>query len=83
MRASLAFALTVPFLLLAPINEAAAQNYPWCAQYTVPAGARNCGFVTREQCMATVSGAGGYCERNSMYRAGDVRPVRRKVRRRY
>jgi hypothetical protein len=64
---------------------AQAVEYPWCAQYGGRGGdgGRNCGFVSFEQCMATVSGAGGYCERNSMYRAGDVRPVRRKVRRRY
>jgi hypothetical protein len=33
-----------------------------------PGGARNCGFWTNEQCMATVSGIGGYCEVNAMYR---------------
>jgi hypothetical protein len=83
MRPSLAFALIVPFVLLAPIDEAAAQNFPWCAQYSIRGGARNCGFVSWEQCMATIRGIGGFCERNYMFRPGDVRPVRRKVRRRY
>jgi uncharacterized protein DUF3551 len=83
MRASLAFALTVLFVLLAPIGEAAAQNFPWCAQYSIRGGARNCGFVSWDQCMATIRGIGGFCERNYMFRPGDVRPARRKVRRRY
>ncbi len=42
-------------------------TYPWCAQYR-GAGARNFGFSTLEQCRATVSGIGGYCEANPMYR---------------
>jgi Protein of unknown function (DUF3551) len=44
-------------------------TYPWCAQYSGggdgPGGARNCGFWTYQQCMATVSGNGGYCEANA------------------
>ena len=44
-------------------------TYPWCAQYNGGrGGSRNCGFWTYEQCMATVWGAGGYCETNAMYR---------------
>jgi len=34
----------------------------WCA-WTDPY-TYNCGFYTYQQCMATVSGAGGYCARN-------------------
>jgi hypothetical protein len=45
-----------------------AQNYPWCAYYSGGmGGARNCGFSTYEQCMATISGNGGYCARNTQY----------------
>ena len=45
-----------------------AQTYPWCAQYSGDGyGGRNCGFTTYAQCMATVSGIGGFCERNSFY----------------
>ena len=44
-------------------------TYPWCAQYAGGGdgggGARNCGFWTYEQCMATVSGIGGYREVNA------------------
>ena len=49
-------------------TPAAAQTpwYPWCAHYTGMdyGGAIACGYVTREQCMASVSGVGGFCEQN-------------------
>lgn len=39
------------------------------AQFTafVPAARSNCGFSTWRQCMATVSGIGGFCEPNQFY----------------
>jgi len=46
---------------------AQAQNYPWCAVLNVGALAYNCGFVTVEQCMASVSGIGGFCQLNNTY----------------
>ena len=50
-----------------PVTPAAAAiEYPWCAQYGWKGG-RNCGFSTYQQCMATVSGIGGSCERNQFY----------------
>lgn len=49
---------------IAPVYAA---EYPWCAQYGGRDGARNCGFVSFEQCQATVRGIGGFCERNSFY----------------
>ena len=43
-------------------------NYPWCAQYSGgKGGATNCGFTTFEQCLETVRGIGGFCERNNWY----------------
>jgi hypothetical protein len=40
--------------------------YPWCAVYSDDAGgASNCGFLTIEQCRATESGIGGFCEPTS------------------
>jgi hypothetical protein len=48
-------------------THAEAQHYPWCAYYAVGDEARNCGFVTYEQCRANVSGIGGYCARNTQY----------------
>jgi hypothetical protein len=49
--------------------RAEAQNYPWCANYGSPAGdgGTNCGFTTFQQCLATVSGIGGSCDRNTQY----------------
>jgi hypothetical protein len=83
MRTSFAMSLAVPLVLLALADVANAQNYPWCAQYSTRGGARNCGFITWEQCRATVSGVGGYCERNAMYEpglTGDGRPRTRQSR---
>jgi hypothetical protein len=48
-------------------TPAAAQNYPWCAYYSGRGGGTNCGFTTYEQCMATVSGIGGFCNINTQY----------------
>jgi hypothetical protein len=49
-------------------THADAQNYPWCAFYGGRSGGgTNCGFTTFAQCMATVSGMGGYCARNTQY----------------
>ncbi len=51
-------------------RPAAAQiEYPWCAQYSGGGngGGRNCGFSTIEQCRATISGIGGFCEPNLFY----------------
>src|SRR5215472_19380733 len=50
-------------------TPAHAQNYPWCAYYSGRGfgGATNCGFTSFQQCMATVSGIGGFCQLNNMY----------------
>jgi hypothetical protein len=49
-------------------TRAQAQNYPWCAYYGGQmGGSSNCGFVSFEQCMATLSGMGGFCDRNTQY----------------
>jgi len=48
-------------------RPASAQNYPWCAYYGDDFGGTNCGFVSYEQCMATVTGIGGFCDRNTQY----------------
>jgi hypothetical protein len=64
------------FLLIAGILVVAvgigtpteAQNYPWCAEYGgTPDGPTNCGFVSFAQCLATVSGVGGFCVKNNTY----------------
>ena len=61
---------------------AQAVEYPWCAQYGGRGGdgGRNCGFVSFEQCMATVSGIGGFCERNLFYKGPErVHKPRRRI----
>jgi hypothetical protein len=58
-------------------TRAQAQNYPWCAIYDVGDAAYNCGFVSREQCMATVSGIGGFCNANARYVPPAMHPVPR------
>lgn len=62
--------------LMTPIRPAAAIEYPWCAQYSGEEGdgGRNCGFVSREQCMETVRGMGGFCEANLFYPGPAERP---------
>jgi len=51
-------------------TAAQAQNYPWCAQYGGSTGSpTNCGFSTYRQCMADISGVGGFCVRNNTYRS--------------
>jgi len=65
-----------PFLFVSAVlavlagigTHADARNFPWCAHYGGRrGGARNCGFTTFEQCMATVRGIGGICRRNPQY----------------
>lgn len=52
-------------------TSAHAQNYPWCAQYGGKmGGGENCGFSTYDQCMAALSGNGGFCNRNTQYTGG-------------
>jgi len=61
-------------------TSAQAQNYPWCAYYGGGANdGENCGFSTREQCMTTVSGIGGFCALNTQYvpPAGAAHPSHR------
>jgi hypothetical protein len=56
-----------------------ADSYPWCAQYGRSGdGGRNCGFVSFAQCMDTVRGIGGFCERNQFYTAPERPPTRHK-----
>ena len=51
-------------------QSAEARDYPWCAIYDFGGdSATNCGFDSFEQCLATVRGIGGFCERNTLYQA--------------
>ena len=72
------FAAIAIAAMAALARPAAAIEYPWCAQYSggEDGGGRNCGFSTIEQCMATVSGIGGGCERNLFYNGPAERPAK-------
>lgn len=59
----------------------AAEPYKWCAEYAGAMGGGNCGFVTEQQCMATIAGTGGFCRPNSFY-TGDADKPARAVRKR-
>ena len=72
--ATLALSSTV--LAQAPASALPYDPYPWCANYGGDAsGSSNCGFLTLEQCRATVSGIGGFCAHNQFYnpRSGSAR----------
>jgi uncharacterized protein DUF3551 len=71
MRAIVSVFVLALTAMLAGAGQGHAEiSYPWCAQYGggMESGGRNCGFWTYDQCKAAVSGAGGYCEVNAMYR---------------
>ena len=50
-------------------TRAQAEEYPWCAILNMGDASYNCGFETREQCMVSVSGIGGWCQPNTLYQA--------------
>jgi Protein of unknown function (DUF3551) len=65
-------------LFVSVLSARAEITYPWCAQYGEEEGMRNCGFATLQQCRAAISGNGGYCEQNPMYRpAVETAPARK------
>jgi Protein of unknown function (DUF3551) len=66
-------AMAILIAMMAVSGPAAAQNYPWCAYYS-GLGGTNCGFTTYAQCMATLQGMGGFCNRNTQYQPGGAPP---------
>jgi len=68
---------TVGLLLtLVALPARAVVIYPWCANYSGRGmgGAQNCGFVSFNQCLATVRGVGGTCGPNPLYVPYPPRP---------
>jgi hypothetical protein len=55
--------------------------YPWCAVLNMGDAAYNCGFVSIEQCRATVSGIDGFCEPNPFYTSPSQNPSRDQYKR--
>jgi hypothetical protein len=65
------------------IHTAAAQSaysYPICAVYPGKSDSRSCYYSSYAQCMATMSGIGGYCIDSPYYQPG-APPPRRPSRR--
>jgi hypothetical protein len=60
MRAIPLVAITFAALALCTIGARA--DGTWCAHYGVPH--TNCGFYSFQQCMAAISGNGGFCQPN-------------------
>jgi hypothetical protein len=54
----------------------------WCAEYSggMGDGGTNCGFLTFEQCQATVTGVGGFCRRSQYNNPGHASAGRKKRR---
>jgi hypothetical protein len=55
----------------------ASDSATWKQCTATVAGQINCGFATREQCLETVRGNGGFCEPNTQYVPPSVAPGRR------
>ena len=73
-----ALVLVTVLLTQTPATALPCDNTRWCAQYSGKGGGgTNCGFFTIEQCRATVSGIGGFCEHNQFY---NPRPTRARKR---
>jgi hypothetical protein len=61
MRAIATAAIMLTALFL---SAPARADGSWCAQYGTGFSGKNCGFYSFEQCRASVSGIGGFCQRN-------------------
>jgi hypothetical protein len=76
-------ALTVLFVAAAVFGESpaaaeqSAYTSPWCAIYAINSGTPQCAFVSREQCLLTISGVGGSCVENLSNRSAAVPPPQR------
>jgi uncharacterized protein DUF3551 len=80
--ATLAIGLAAVFagVSIAPDTARAEQLAPWCAQFGAQTGSYDCSYYTFEQCMATVRGVGGFCNRNPRAPYVDPRPRRQRDR---
>jgi hypothetical protein len=74
--------LTMLFIAAALLGESiatpaqSAGSYPVCAVYygIDATGTPSCSFDTREQCMETISGIGGFCIENQYYHGPSATP---------
>jgi hypothetical protein len=78
-----AFVLAAAFLGAPQAASAQSPNsYPWCAKLYLRGDPTSCYYASRELCMATVSGIGGYCFQNPGYRGAMASSARYRYRRR-
>ena len=77
MRVVLTVVLTLLGALV--IDVAEAKSAPWCAVYGF-FGATNCGFYSRAQCQAAISGNGGYCTQSFSGGSKPDKPGRARAR---
>jgi hypothetical protein len=72
MRLTILCLSLIAVALIGEIQTASAQSaysYPWCSRYFKRGGGgSSCYYATYQQCMATVSGIGGYCFQSPYYR---------------
>jgi Protein of unknown function (DUF3551) len=70
------------FAAVVCFEKPAAADGPWCVGYDggEGGGATNCGFSTYQQCLATATGAGAWCEPNTMYQGVSGPAPSRRVR---
>ena len=80
LRAALTALCLAAFAAVVPARSARAQTliiYPWCTTgASAEFGARNCGFDTFEQCLASARGNGQSCEPNPNYQGPPATPKR-------
>jgi hypothetical protein len=78
MRSKIFTLVVVSVALIGASASAAAQSpysYPWCAKQTgKDFDTTSCYFTGYQQCMATISGGGGWCYQNPAYRASAAVP---------
>jgi len=76
MRALVIFLLALSAAVAAyPWPGEASPYYPWCARYFDKSFATICSFDTKPQCMAEVSGRGGFCLENAALPPYQLGPV--------
>lgn len=63
MQRSLTTIIIFSAAVLSITDPARTQNLPWCAIMDND-GTTQCGYLTQQQCLQTISGVGGECIRN-------------------
>jgi hypothetical protein len=81
MRSKIFTLVVVRIALIGTSDVASAQSaysYPWCSQLpAAQSDATTCYFTSYQQCMATISGIGGYCYQSPYYHASAAtKPVK-------